>query len=311
VKLCYFNDFRLGVIRDADVVDVTSVIADLPHHDPQGRMAALIERWDDYRRLLEEAAEAGARTPLEQVRLRPPLPRPGNIVCMAVNYLDAIVREKQPINAFHKASSAVIGDGDTMILPDVPATSFEGEAELALIIGKRAAQVAEADALDYVFGYTCFIDGSARGLPPPDNLFFQMKSRDTFAPIGPCIVTADEIPDPQDLDISLTTNGQTMQAFNTSEMAHKIPRCIAWVSAIHTLQPGDIIATGTNHGGLNSFMDGDQIALTIEGIGTLHCAVRDELKRTWARTTWLQHREQGGQGFHTPQLTGKYAQAEN
>jgi 2-keto-4-pentenoate hydratase/2-oxohepta-3-ene-1,7-dioic acid hydratase in catechol pathway len=309
LKICYFNDFRLGVVRGAEVVDVTHLVEDLPRQDPQGRMEVLIERWDDYRGRLEAAARDGDGVPLQDVRLRPPLPRPGNIVCMAVNYLDAVVREKQPINAFHKAGSAVVGDGDAMVLPDVPASSFEGEAELALVIGKRAAQVSEAEALTYVFGYTCFIDGSARGLPPFDNIFFQMKSRDTFAPIGPWIVTADEIADPQNLDVSLTNNGEVMQAFNTSEMAHKIPRCIEWVSAAHTLEPGDIIATGTNHGGLHSFMDGDQIALTIEGIGTLHCAVRDDLKRTWARTTWQQHREQGGQGLHTPQLTGKYAKA--
>ena len=121
------------------------------------------------------------------VRLRPPVPQPGNIVCMAVNYMeDGTLPEKPAINAFHKAATAVIGDGDTMVLPDVPASIFEGEAELALVIGKRATRVSKADDYkQYIFGYTCFIDGSARGLPPPGNVFFQMKSRDTFAPIGP------------------------------------------------------------------------------------------------------------------------------
>ena len=161
--------------------------------------------------------------------------------------------------------------------------------------------------MKHIFGYTCFIDGSARGLPPPGNVFFQMKSRDTFAPIGPCIVTADEIADPQNLNITLTNNGQVMQKFNTSDMAHHIPRCIEWVSSIHTLEPGDILATGTNHRGLNSFMDGDKIELTVEKVGTLHFNVKDEHKRTWARTTRLQHKEKGGEGPHTPQLTGKYA----
>ena len=97
----------------------------------------------------------------------------------------------------------MIGDGDTMVLPDVPASIFEGEAELALVIGKPATRVSQADAMKHIFGYTCFIDGSARGLPPPGNVFFQMKSRDTFAPIGPWIVTADEIADPQNLNITL------------------------------------------------------------------------------------------------------------
>ena len=163
----------------------------------------------------------------------------------------------------------MIGNGDTMVLPDVPASIFEGEAELALVIGKRATRVSQADAMKHIFGYTCFIDGSARGLPPPGNVFFQMKSRDTFAPIGPWIVTADEIADPQNLNITLTNNGQVMQKFNTNDMAHQIPRCIEWVSSIHTLEPGDIVATGTNHRGLNSFMDGDKIELTVEKVGTL------------------------------------------
>jgi len=308
VKLCYFNDFRLGVIRGDNVVDVTDVVKDIPHLDSRDLIIGLIAKWDSYRAKVEKAAADGKGMPVKDVRLRPPVPKPGNIVCMAVNYMeDGTLPEKPAINAFHKAATAVIGDGDTMVLPDVPASIFEGEAEMALIVGKRGTRVAPADAFKHIFGYTCFIDGSARGLPPPGNVFFQMKSRDTFAPIGPCIVTADEIADPQDLDITLTNNGQVMQKFNTSDMAHQIPRIIEWVSSIHTLEPGDIIATGTNHRGLNSFMDGDKIELTVEKIGTLRFSVKDELKRTWARTTRLQHKEKGGEGPHTPQLTGKYA----
>ena len=308
MKLCYFNDYRLGVISGDGVVDVTDAVKDIPHLDARDLIIGLIAGWDAWKDKVAKAAQTGTGVPLKSVRLRPPVPRPGNIVCMAVNYMeDGTLKEKPQINAFHKAATAVIGDGDTMVLPDVPASIFEGEAELALIIGKPATRVSQADAMKHVFGYTCFIDGSARGLPPPGNVFFQMKSRDTFAPIGPCIVTADEIADPQNLDITLTNNGVVMQKFNTSDMAHHIPRCIEWVSSIHTLQPGDILATGTNHRGLNSFMDGDRIELTVEKVGTLRFNVKDELKRTWARTTRLQHKEKGAEGAHTPQLTGKYA----
>ena len=118
-----------------------------------------------------------------------------------------------------------------------------------------------------------------------------MKSRDTFAPIGPYIVTKDEIPDPQKLQIRLWNNGTLMQNFNTDDMAHKIPRCIEWLTSIHTLEPGDIVATGTNHRGLNPFMDGDKIELEIEGLGRLAFNVKDELKRTWERRTRLQMHE--------------------
>ena len=147
--------------------------------------------------------------------------------------------------------------------------------------------------MKYVFGYTNFIDGSARGVVPPTNVFYQMKSRDTFAPIGPYIVTADEIKDANKLQVRLTNNGTVMQNFNTDDMAHKIPRCIEWVTSIHTLVPGDILATGTNHRGLNPFMDGDKIELTCEGFGTLHIKVKDQHKRTWARITRLKHKESG------------------
>ena len=309
MKLCYFDDYRLGVIKGDNVVDITDAVKDIPHLHNRDLIIGLIDKWDSYKAKVEKAAADGKGVPLKGVRLRPPVPKPGNIVCMAVNYMeDGTLKEKPQINAFHKAATAVIGDGDTMVLPDVPAGIFEGEAEVALVIGKRATRVSQADAMKHIFGYTCFIDGSARGLPPPGNVFFQMKSRDTFAPIGPCIVTADEIADPQNLNITLTNNGQVMQKFSTSDMAHQIPRCIEWVSSIHTLEPGDILATGTNHRGLNSFMDGDKIELTVEKVGTLHFNVKDEHKRTWARTTRLQHKEKSGDGPHTPQLTGKYAQ---
>jgi len=308
VKLCYFNDFRLGVIKGDQVVDVTDAAKGVPHRDTRDLIVGVIAEWDSYKGKLEKAAADGKGVPLAGVRLRPPVPRPGNIDCMAVNYMeDGTLPEKPAINCFHKAATAVIGEGDTMVLPDVPASIFEGEAELALVIGKRASNVKAADYKQYIFGYTCFIDGSARGLPPPGNVFFQMKSRATFAPIGPWLVTADEIADPQKLGIELKNNGVTMQKFNTDDMAHQIPRCIEWLSSIHTLEPGDIVATGTNHRGLNSFMDGDKIELTIEKVGTLKFNVKDELKRTWARTTRSQHKDKGGEGPHTPQLTGKYA----
>jgi 2-keto-4-pentenoate hydratase/2-oxohepta-3-ene-1,7-dioic acid hydratase in catechol pathway len=196
-----------------------------------------------------------------------------------------------------------------MVLPDVPATIFEGEAELAVVIGKRASHVPAAQALDHVFGYVNFIDGSARGLPPAGNVFFQMKSRDTFAPIGPYLVTRDEIADPQKLPIRLWVNGELKQSFNTDDMANSIARCIEWVTSIQTLEPGDILATGTNHRGLSSFMDGDVVELETQGLGRLRINIRDDLKRTWSRETRLDRQIKRQEG-PTHQLTGKYAQAQ-
>ena len=307
MKLMYFDDFKLGVVKGDAVVDVSKAVQDIPHTGPHDLISGLIERFAKYRGALEKAAAEGKGVPISKVRIRPPLPKPVNIDCMAVNYMeDGTRKEPAPINAFHKSPSAIIGNGDTMVLPDVPATVFEGEAEVALVIGKRASHVPAAKAMDYIFGYMNFIDGSARGVVPPNNVFYQMKSRDTFAPIGPYIVTADEIPDPHHLQLRLSVNGTVMQNFNTSDMAHKIPRCIEWVSSIHALEPGDILATGTNHRGLNPFQDGDVVELETEKLGKLTIKVRDDLKRTWARETRLMRQEKGLEGL-TPQLTGKYA----
>ena len=268
MKLAFFDDYKLGVVKGDNIVDVSSAVRDIPHLGP----ARSDQRADRaLRRLQEATGGCGCErqgVPLSSVKLQAPLPKPGNIVCMAVNYMENGTRkEPAPINAFHKAPTSILGHGGTMVLPDVPATIFEGEAEMALVIGKRASHVKAADAMGYVFGYTNFIDGSARGLPPQS--FFAMKSRDTFAPIGPYLVTADEIADPHKVPVKLWVNGKIKQDFNTDDMAHNIPRCIEWVTSIHTLEPGDILATGTNHRGLSSFMDGDTVELECAGLGKL------------------------------------------
>ncbi len=310
MKICFFNDYRLGIVKGDTVVDVTEAVNDIPHTGPHNLISGLIERWGDYKKKVEDAANSGKGLPVSSVKFRAPVPRPSNIDCMAVNYMeDGTRKEPAPINAFMKSSNGVIGDGDTMVLPDVPATVFEGEAEVALIIGKRASNVKEADAMPYIFGYVNFIDGSARGLPPAGNTFYQSKARETFAPIGPYIVTADEVKNPQNLQIKLWVNGALKQNFNTNDMAHKIPRCIEFISSIHTLEPGDVLATGTNHRGLNAFQDGDTVEIEAEGLGRLTIKVRDDLKRTWTRETRLEREQKGHKEVTAPQLSGKYKPA--
>jgi len=294
MKLAFFDDYKLGVVVGDKIVDVSSATKGIKALGPQDVIRTVIEKWSTYKGKLAAAAKKGKGKPLSKVKLRPPLPKPENIICMAVNYMeDGTLPEPAPINAFMKSPSAIIGPGGTMVLPDMAASVFEGEAEIAIVIGKKASHVKAADAMKYVFGYVNFI--------------YQMKSRDTFAPIGPYIVTKDEIKNPQKLQITLKNNGVVYQNFNTDDMAHKIPRCIEWATAIHTLMPGDILATGTNHRGLNPFMDGDKIELTCEGLGTLSIKVRDDLKRTWQRITRLQHKQSGAEGVHTKQTGGKYA----
>ena len=307
MKLVFFDDFKLGVVKGDTVVDMSNAVSGIEHTSPQDLIGKLIENFSQYRASLQEAVDSGSGMPLSQVRFRSPLPKPPNIICMAVNYMEDGTRdEPAPINAFQKSPNAVIGNGDTMILPDIPATIFEGEAEIALVIGKRASNVRQEDAYDHIFGYVNFIDGSARGLQAGGNTFYQMKSRDTFAPMGPYLVTADEIDDPQNLDVKLWVNEDLKQSFNTDDMAHKIPRIIEWVSSIHELEPGDVIATGTNHRGLSALQNDDKVELEVQGLGTLQFNVQDDLKRSWDRTTRLEMQEQGKEGT-TPQVSGKYA----
>ena len=307
MRLCFFDEFTLGIVKGDAVVDVSSAVADIPHVQPQELMRGLIEGFATYRPRLEALVASSNGVPLSSVRIRPPLPHPANIACMAVNYMEGR-DEPAVIDAFLKSPSAIIGPGDTMVLPDVPAVIFEGEAELAIVISKRASNVLQADAPSYIFGYTNFIDGSARGVGSPLSALYQMKSRDTFAPIGPFIVTADEVGDAQKLPVRLWNNGVLCQDFNTDDMAHKIMRCVEFVTAVHALEAGDLIATGTSHGGLNAFMDGDKVELEIGPLGKLAINVRDDLKRTWGRETRHQMAEKGTPG-PTPQLTGKYAQS--
>jgi 2-keto-4-pentenoate hydratase/2-oxohepta-3-ene-1,7-dioic acid hydratase in catechol pathway len=309
MKLAYFDDYRLGVVTGEGIVDVGAELHELPRRAPEDLMAALIEHFAEYRARVENAAINGRRIALADVRFRPPLPRPHSIVCMAVNYDDGLLKSTHT-NAFHKSPSALIGHDETMVLPDVPASVFEGEAEMAVVIGRKASNVDAEHAMNYVFGYMNFIDGSARDLQPATNSFFQMKSRDTFAPIGPYIVTRDEIADPQNLRIRLWVNGEIKQDFNTRKMVASVKDSIAWVSAIQTLMPGDIVATGTDHCGLNAFQHGDIVELETEGLGRLRVNVRDDLRRTWSRELRLERHRKGLNAI-APQLTGKYAPAGN
>jgi len=316
----YFDDHRVGVVKGDRVIDASPLVDKIPHVEREELMSHVIADWQALKPRFADLVASESGRPLSEVRLRAPLPRPRNIVAMVVNYREehaiAMGQEKPapgertkplPINAFHKSPNTIIGPGDTMVLPDVPATIFEGEAELAVVIGpQRATRVRAADASKYVFGYMNFIDGSARGLPPERNVFFQMKSPDTFAPIGPWIVTADEIADDRQIAIRLWNNGQLMQDYSTEHIAYDIPTCIEFVTRTCTLEPGDMLALGTNHAGLNPFQDGDQIAMECTGCGRLEFGVRDELKRTWTRERRID-RYLSGRAGTTPQLTGKYA----
>ena len=169
-------------------------------------------------------------------------------------------------------------------MPQVKVTIFHHELELGVVIGQTSKDVPPERAMDNVFGYLIFQDASARGILVNGVMsFFPSKNWDTFAPIGPYLVTADEIPDPHGLQVRLWVNGELRQDYNTGDMAHRIPILISRASEINTLLPGDIIATGCNRQGLGPMQEGDVMVQEIDGLGRMTTPVTDPLKRQWPR----------------------------
>ncbi|MBH42685.1 MAG: fumarylacetoacetate hydrolase [Chloroflexi bacterium] len=287
----YGEEFRLGLLNGDRVVDASSVSDRIPHNTPQQMISKLIGEFDRYRSELEGILDNVQGVPASEVRFRAPIPRPPRLVCMAGNYMENGTLEKpNPLSAFNKSSSSIIGDSDTVTLPDFDPRIFEHEAELAIVIGKRAERILEEDAYDYIFGYTNFIDVSHRGRDDDGKRhnFFDGKSFDTFGPLGPAIITADEVDDPQNLPVKLWVQGDLRQDYNTNDMGHTIKQTLAWVTWVTTLHPGDIVACGTNHRGLGPVQDGDQVEVEVSNFGRLTVSVRDDLKRSWPRMTRAQ-----------------------
>lgn len=214
----------------------------------------------------------------EDVKILAPVNRPGKLVCVGNNYMDHCIEQdveppKKPM-IFSKWASCIIGPDDAIKLPE-ESVQVDYEAELAVVIGKKGKNITEEEALDYVFGYTIINDVSARDIQFEDVQWVRGKSYDTFAPIGPVIVTKDEIEDPHQLDITLELNGEKLQDSNTTNLIFDIPYIISYLSKGFTFEPGDIIATGTPHG-VGVFRDpqvflksGDTCTIEIENIGVL------------------------------------------
>jgi 2-keto-4-pentenoate hydratase/2-oxohepta-3-ene-1,7-dioic acid hydratase in catechol pathway len=270
--------------------DMVSLLGSLSEFESRiTRLMGAINRHDP--------ALAGARRAVGDVKFEAPLRRPGKIVCLAGNYREHIVEsgfvapQQSAIitqQLFLKPASAIIGDGDDILL-SAPNHTVGWETELAVVIGKPGRNILAESAYEHVFGYTILNDVSERRLNSEienrtkremDGFFDWLAGKwfDGFAPSGPWIVTADEIDDPHNLEIKFTVNGRIRQQGNTADMIFRIPEQIAYISSIMTLEPGDIISTGTPVGagvaGDASLSDGDEMVCEIEGIGTLRNQVR-------------------------------------
>jgi 2-keto-4-pentenoate hydratase/2-oxohepta-3-ene-1,7-dioic acid hydratase in catechol pathway len=293
VKLALFSDGRSeiarpGVLTDAGVVDVSSVIP--PAHSSQQMMQTLIDSFDALRPTLERLAAEREARPLDEVQLRAPLPRPSKVMCCIANYWEHAQREARPLNMFLKNPDAVVGPGDTIRLPEYTVPwMFMHEAELGIVLKGPARHVAQADWRSAVFGYTAMMDitGRGEGRSTWGRGTWLGKSFDTFLPIGPCITTADEIDDPNDLWVQFWNDGQLRHNYHTDDMEHRVPELIEFASRTLTLRSGDLICCGTNHEGLGPVQDGEKVEILIHGIGRMALKVEDPLKRTWARGIYM------------------------
>lgn len=281
MRMVLTADNRLGVERDGGMVDVSSVFADVRYRGAADRMPRVIAELASRRGAIEDIAASGERVPMPA--LQAPVPRPPKLIAAFGNYREGSERERQKQDMFLESPDSVIGPGGTVVLPNHDVTIFHHEAELALVIGQRAKDLPADDwAMAAVAGYTCAIDVSARGLGRigPSRIG---KSFDTFTPLGPAIVTTDEVADPQQLAVTLTVNGEPRQQYSTADMEYPIVEVLAYISGYMTLVPGDVILCGTNHQGLGAIQDGDAIEMTIEGVGKLAVTVSDPLRRVWPR----------------------------
>jgi len=284
MRVVAFDDERIGIVgNDETVVDITDLVQRYKPLGAEDLLPDLIVHADELRSELSSRAAAGGGRPLGEVRLRSPLTRPSKIVCLMGNYREGTDRPLQILDLFFKSPEGIAGPGDTVVLPPHQADIFHHEAEIAVVIGREAKDLSAADAMDAVFGYVVFNDISARGLGRAGINSFLGKSFDTFALFGPWIVTKDEIPDPQALHVTVDVNGERRQDYSTSDMERPIPELLTYISSVTTLHPGDVICCGTNHQGLGSVQDGDEMVTTVSDIGSFTVTIRDEHARAWQR----------------------------
>ena len=282
MKLCRYNDDRVGLVMADGLHDATAALAALPaQRYPLPRHDLLVAALPGLRAALEAEAARNPAIPVESVRLASPVANPGKIIAAPVNYtkhLEEVLADKgihhgNLINEIHraglflKATSSLVGAGDGVQLSHTDRRN-DPEVELVVVIGKAAKDVSAAQALDYVAGYCIGLDITIRG---PEERSFR-KSPDSYTVLGPWMVTADELTDPTNLDLSIRVNGELRQDANTSDLILGVRELVELASAFYTLHPGDVIMTGTPQG-VASIQPGDSMLAEIRGIGSMRVAV--------------------------------------
>jgi 2-keto-4-pentenoate hydratase/2-oxohepta-3-ene-1,7-dioic acid hydratase in catechol pathway len=285
MKLAVFDDHRVGIVEGEHLYDVSDAVPGIRDGWPPVYMSRLIAQWDSLQPRLRQH-EGAKRIALSSVRLRAPVPFPGHVIAAPANYRKHVGElgergvtkpgnSANEIGFFLKTSSSVSGPADAIVLPRGSKRRFDHESELAAVIGKTGKNIPRERALDYVFGYSCLVDATMRlepGMPAEERP--TRKSFDTFTPLGPYLVTADEVGDPQALANQLWVNGELRQSANTRDMTVSVAALIELISSVMTLHPGDVIATGTPEG-VGPIRPGDKLRIAIERVGEMTLSVAE------------------------------------
>lgn len=285
MKLCRFNGGLLGLVEGEQVTDVSAALQALPSQRyPFPTHDVFIAHLNELRPGIVEAARVGQKHAASAVHYDPPVANPGKIIGAPINYKAHAQESAQDSNIGHgraittigdwgmflKAGTSLIGVSDEIVLR-FPERRNDHEVELAVVIGKTCRQVKAADAMAHVAAYSLSLDMTLRG---PEFQCFR-KSIDSYAVLGPWLVTTDEVPDPGQLDLWLHVNGQTRQQANTRDLIFDVPRLIEFASSFYTLQPGDVIMTGTPEG-VGPVVPGDWIEAGVQGLGSLAMRVASQ-----------------------------------
>ncbi len=279
MKLAVFDQYRIGVVDGDQVFDVTQALPSWLDQMPGQRMNWLIANWVEMRPKLTATRADASAVSVASVVLRAPSPHPPHVFAAPANYRKHIGelgaravskgRSAREQGFFLKAPGSLVGAGGVILLPRGSERRFDHESELAVVIGRAGRNIARAEAMQYVFGYSCLVDATMRIEPGVlEEERSMRKSFATFTPLGPYIVTADEVADPGVLHNQLWINGELKQDANTRDMIVDVPELIELISSVLALQPGDVIATGTPEG-VGPFVPGDTVRIAIESIGDM------------------------------------------
>ena len=282
MRLCRFDDNRLGLVAEDGIRDVSAALAALPEASyPFPRHDALIAHLEELRPEIERLARTAKAVPPERVKLLSPLANPGKIMAAPVNYKKHLeealadkgihhgnlVQEIHKAGLFLKATSSLVGPGEGVRLVHTDRRN-DHEVELAVVIGRKASNVSAGEALAHVAGYCIGLDMTIRG-PEERSL---RKSPDSYCVLGPWLATREEIPDPGNLSVKIEVNGAVKQGAHTSDLILSVAQLVEWASSFYTLHPGDVLLTGTPQG-VGPVRPGDVMTATIERIGSMRVAV--------------------------------------